>query len=80
LWGLAKLYKVQGNYAEAESLFKKAMGIFKKRLDPDDPRLGTWLMDYADLLRKTKRVNEAEKLEVRAAKIRAKTGPKKQQD
>lgn len=35
-------------------------------------------MDYADLLRKTKRVDEAEKLEVRAAEIRAKTGPKKQ--
>jgi hypothetical protein len=35
-------------------------------------------MDYADLLRKTKRLDEAEKLEVRAAEIKAKTSSKKQ--
>jgi hypothetical protein len=37
-----------------------------------------WLADYADLLRKMKRDDEAAKLEARAAEIRAKAAPKMQ--
>jgi hypothetical protein len=54
------------------------MGIFEKKLYPNDPRLRTCLMDYADLLHKTKRDGEAAKLETRAAEIRAKAAAKKQ--
>jgi hypothetical protein len=64
--------------AAAAGMAAESDGIFEKKLNSDDPRLGTWLMDYVDLLRKTKRVDETKKLGVRAAEIRTKTGPKKQ--
>jgi tetratricopeptide (TPR) repeat protein len=78
LWGLANIHKARGNYDEAEPMFKRALAIFDHALDPQYPRLGAWLTDYADLLRKMKRDDEAAKLEARAAEIRAKAAPKMQ--
>ena len=72
---LALLYDAQGNYAQAEPLYKRSLAIVEKALGPEHPDVATALENYADLLRKTKREAEAENLEARAKAIRAKHGP-----
>ncbi len=62
----------QGNYPEAEPLFKRALAIVEKALGQDHPGLATVLKNYAALLRKTGRTTEAAKMEARAKAIRAK--------
>ena len=37
---LAELYDAQGKYAEAEPLYKRALVIVEKALEPDHPRCG----------------------------------------
>ncbi|MCZ6847192.1 MAG: tetratricopeptide repeat protein, partial [Alphaproteobacteria bacterium] len=34
-WSLAALYQVQGRYAEAEPLYKRALAIYEKALGPE---------------------------------------------
>jgi len=62
----------QGQYAQAEPLYKRSLQIKEKALGPDHPDLATGLENYAKLLRKTNRDAEAVKLDVRAKAIRAK--------
>ena len=69
---LAELYRVQGRYAEAEPLHKRALAIAEKALGPDHPHVATSLENYAALLRKTGRTTEATEMETRAKAIRAK--------
>ena len=69
---LAELYHTQGQYAQAEPLYKRALAIYEKALGPDHPSVATSLENYADLLQKTGRTAEAEELEERARAIRAK--------
>ena len=69
---LAAIYYSQGNYAEAEPLFKRSIAIREKALGPEHPDVAMGLQNYAELLRKTNREAEAEKLEARAETIRAK--------
>ena len=69
---LAALYVTQGKYAEAESLYKRALAIWEKALGPEHPHVATSLENYAALLRKTNRKKKAKKLEARAKAIRAK--------
>ena len=70
---LAWLCRVQGRYAEAELLFKRALTIQENALRPDHPDAAETLEDYAALLRKTGRSAEAEAMEARAKAIRAKS-------
>ncbi len=69
---LAALYYSQGNYAEAEPLFKRSLALREKALGPDHPNLALMLENYAVLLRNMQRNAEAEKMEARAQAIRAK--------
>ncbi len=69
---MAALYKAQARYAEAEPLYKRALAVFEKALGPDHPHVAQSLENYAALLRKTGRGDEAAKLEARAKAIRAK--------
>ncbi len=71
--GLAKLYRVQGHYAEAEPLFKRSLAIWEGALGPDHPDVATSLENYAALLRQTARADEAARMEERAKAIRAKS-------
>ncbi len=66
------LYEAQGRYAEAEPLFKRSLAIREKSLGREHPDVATSLENYADLLGKTGRSDEAAKLEARAKAIRAK--------
>jgi tetratricopeptide (TPR) repeat protein len=68
---LGDLYNDQGQYAQAEPLFERALTINEKALGPDHPDVATSLENLAALYRVTKRDKEAETLEKRAARIRA---------
>ncbi len=72
LHNLASLYQDQGNYPEAEPLFKRSLALREKALGPDHPNLALMLENYAVLLRNMQRNAEAEKMEARAQAIRAK--------
>ena len=68
---LAGLYRTQGQYAQAEPLYKRSLAILEKALGPDHPSVAMSLENMAALYRKTDRKGEAEALEKRAAAIRA---------
>ncbi|CAM9810889.1 unnamed protein product, partial [Ectocarpus sp. 8 AP-2014] len=46
----AGLLESQGNFAEADPLYLRAIGIGEKTLGPDLPALGTWLNDRAGIV------------------------------
>ncbi len=71
LGNLAFLYNTQGQYAQAEPLYKRSLAIYEKALGPDHPDVAMSLENLAALYRVTKRDKEAETLEKRAARIRA---------
>jgi hypothetical protein len=66
----------QGKHAEAEPLYKRALAIKDKALGPEHPDTAKVLVNYAGLMRKLNRKNEAAKLEARAKGIRKKTNRK----
>jgi len=68
---LAVLYKPQGQYAQAEPLYKRSLAIMEKALGPDHPDVATSLENMGALYRATKRKKEAKELEARAARIRS---------
>jgi tetratricopeptide (TPR) repeat protein len=67
---LGLLCSKQEKYAEAEPLFQRAITILQKAEAKQD-LLVFALENYAELLRKTNRINEAEKLEAQAKAMRA---------
>ena len=69
---LASLYQAQGNYADAEPLYRRSLAINEKVLGPEHPDVAQSLENYAALLRKTGRADEAVEMEARAKAIRAK--------
>ena len=69
---LAALYQTQGNYAEAEPLYRRSLEIKEKALGPEHPDVATGLANYAALLRETGRPKKAAEMEARAKAIRAK--------
>ncbi len=69
---LALLYQAQGNYAEAEPLFRRSLAIYEKALGPEHPSVATSLENYAALLRKIGQPDEAANMEARAKAIRLK--------
>jgi hypothetical protein len=58
-------------YAQAEPLFTRALGIHEKALGLNHPRVAASREKMAKLYRATDRQREAEKLEERAVAIRA---------
>jgi tetratricopeptide (TPR) repeat protein len=72
---LAVLYYLQGRYAQAEPLFRRAIAIQEKGPGAEHPRVAQTLMNYAALLRKTKRKAEATNLLTQANAILAKHIP-----
>lgn len=69
---LASVYFLQQKYTQAEPLFKRALAINEKILGPNAPNVASCLENYAELLDKTNRQDEAAKLQARARSIRAK--------
>jgi len=79
LSNLADHYRIQGKYAEAEPLYKRALTINEKALGPEHPEVAQSLENYSALLHKTGRSDEATTLEARAKAIRAKHAGKNPQ-
>ena len=72
LENLADLYVAQGKYAEAEPLYRRALGIWERTLGREHPHVASSLDKYATLLRRMNRETEAAAMEARAKAIRAK--------
>jgi tetratricopeptide (TPR) repeat protein len=69
---LGRLYVAKGDYAHAELLYKRALKVEEKTLGPDQVVIASTLDDYADLLSKMNRVEEAQILRARVKLIRGK--------
>lgn len=70
LKNLAQLYVVQEKYSLAEPLFQRAIAIRGNALGASHPKVIDMEAQYAKLLRKTKRVAQAEELEKRIKETR----------
>jgi len=71
VFGSGNARYTQGQYAQAEPLYKRSLAILKTALGPGHPDVATSLENIARLYPKTKRNEEAELLQPRAARIRA---------
>ena len=69
---LASWLENRAEYDEAELLYRQALAILEKALGPEHPNVATCLENYAGLLLKMDRLEEAGQLEARAMAIRAK--------
>ena len=67
---LAGLYRDKGDATKAEAFYKKALEAREKQYGANHPIVEITLSDLAKLLRSANRIEEAEKLEQRAATIR----------
>ena len=67
---LAALYQTQGQYAEAEPLYKRALAISEKALGPDHPDVATSLNNLAELYHAQGQYAQAEPLYKRSLAIR----------
>ncbi len=66
---LAELYRAQGRYTEAESLYKRSIAISEKALGPEHPDVATSLNNLAELYSAQGRYAEAEPLHKRSLAI-----------
>ena len=66
---LAAIDQKQGRYAEAESLFERAIAITEEKLGREHPSMGYVLSAYALLLREMERYDEADALDDKALHI-----------
>ena len=66
LHALAHFYFRRWDFPRAEPLYARALAIEEKSLGTDAPELRVILGDYAELLRRTGRIEKAEELERRA--------------
>jgi tetratricopeptide (TPR) repeat protein/transcriptional regulator with XRE-family HTH domain len=67
---LAQVYSAQGRYQEAESLYLKAITTREQTLGSNHVAFATMIDQYADLLYKMNKEEQARKLEEWASKIR----------
>ncbi len=68
---LALFYNSQGQYAQAEPLFKRSLAIMEEAFGPDHPDVAASLENMAALYLKTGREKAAKELDHRAEAIRA---------
>ena len=67
---LAACYHFQGQYAQAEPLYQRALNILQKSLPADHPNLATGMENYATLLEKLGRKEEAQQWHAKAEAAR----------
>lgn len=66
---LANLYADTGRHAEAEPLYERALAILDRTLPPDHPRQALYRENYATLLDRLGRAEEAAALRAKAEAI-----------
>src|SRR5262249_50903799 len=74
LQSLSRAYQYQGRYAEARSLFDRALALAEQVFGPDHSQTGSILNSIALLLLQQDQVDEAEALFEKALPITAKAG------
>jgi len=67
------LYVAERRYSEAVRLYRRALPMRDRTLGGDNPKFAESLENYATALRETEDYAEAEKVEVRATRIRVRT-------
>jgi tetratricopeptide (TPR) repeat protein len=67
---LAQIYESETRFTDAESRYQQALAAFAEASGPNSPNVATTLDNYARLLRKMNRKNEAAKMKKRAEEIR----------
>ncbi len=77
LYNVARLYFSQGKHAEASTLCLRALGMDEASPGVKLSEVAQTLEDYADLLRKLQRSQEAEDLKARASKLRTAPSPER---
>ena len=70
LTNLAALYDFQGQYAQSEPLYQRALNILQKSLPADHPNLATGMENYATLLENLGRKAEAQQWQAKAEAAR----------
>ncbi len=76
LRNLARLYKRQGIYDKAETLYLRLLSIDEKAIGPENPNTASTLMDLATLYKLLGNYSKAEPLYLRSLSIKEKTlGP-----
>jgi len=70
---LARLYASQKRYEEAELLYNKTLTIYERTFGPEHPFVADSLEQYASVLRKLKKEQQANEAEKRARQIKANT-------
>ena len=70
---LAILYDQQGQYAQAEPLYKRALAVWEKTLGPTHPEVATSLNNLAEFYRTQGQYAQAEPLYKRALTIEGKS-------
>jgi tetratricopeptide (TPR) repeat protein len=70
LANLGEAYRLEKRLAESRANFGRGMKILNTAWGPLDPRLLTWLDDYASVLRAAEEYTEAERLALQATHIR----------
>ena len=59
---MAVMFLTQGKLDDAEQMYKRALDIFVRTLDPSHPHISTCAENYAELLRDRGRDTEADSL------------------
>jgi tRNA (mo5U34)-methyltransferase len=72
--------QAQGKYAEADSIFKKSLGIWESTVGPEDPLVAQSLANRASLYRQIGEFHEAERIFQLALRIWKKRGLPKNYD
>ncbi len=76
LINLARLYKRQGIYEKAETLYLRLLSIDEKAIGPENPNTASTLMELANVYKDQGKYNKAEPLYQRALSIKEKSlGP-----
>lgn len=60
---------IQGKYEKADNYYQKALSLGEKIYSQDHPRVAEIMNEYAALLKKMGRTEEAKKLEAKAKQI-----------
>lgn len=74
LKNLARLYYFQSKFTVSKPLFEAAITIRKSLFGPRHPKVAEALTQYAKLLRKMKRIEEAQNIDQEVHSIRARHG------
>ena len=73
---LAYVHELSGNFEEASTLYKRLLTSYEQQFGQQHPAIASAALDYATMMRRAGRQEEAEELEARARQIYSQTKEK----